>query len=488
MLLSVNSSQSYRDFLKAAFPFLSHSDMKRYHSNKKFKSLVWQLRKLDTDPICDILLSFYSPDRGRPAIDPTILLRSFIMMNKLGYTSIEKWCNDLKSDQLYQYILGTFSPPAFATHHDFINRFSIDDPHLDLLFPKGKNTKVVRAKLKKNEKWDNFSDEDSRSLCDKYKDGASFDRKRTTFPLECIFNKLAVRPSMNMDLINKNGIFCGDGSCLHIHSDPNGHQAFEGNDEDSCYRYTAPDADWGWDSDLESWYFGYTIYNLSTYNPTHKLDLPVYLSLDYASTHDAITSIPVTARFLDLNPDVHPSYMCFDSAMDSYGIYTYLRYNNITPIIDWNPRHSGKKGPYAEFEGLDPQTGVPICAQGHHMIRDGYDTSKMATKYRCPVASGKIASCPLWGKCSNSSYGRVIKTFDKTDLKLFGPVPYRSEAWKKIFKNRTCTERINNRILNHYNLQNMHIRNRSKNFFFLMINGICIHMDAWEKVFRNSEE
>lgn len=482
MLTSVASFDSYRQYLDSSFHLLSDSDKKRFHKDPSFKSLVWQLKKLDTDPIRSILLSFYSQERGRPAIDPTILLRSFIMMVKLGYTSIEVWCNKLKADPLLQYILGTSSPPAMATHYDFINRFCFDDPHLNMLFPKGKNTREVRVTIPKNEKWDNFTEEDTRSLFHKYKDGAEFDRNRNTFALESIFKLLAVDSSVKLGLINKNGIFSGDGSCLHCHSNPAGHRVINDDIQTNTHRYTAPDADWGWDSDQEMWYFGYTMYNISTYNPSYKLDLPVYLSLGYASTHDAITSIPATARFLDLNPQIKPSFMCFDSAMDSYSIFSYLRCRNIIPIIDWNQRHSGKIAPYAEYEGLDPNDGVPICAAGIRMCRDGYDTSKMATKYRCPVAAGVKDSCPFWGKCSSSPYGRVVKTFDKTDLKLFGPVPYHSKKWIKVYTNRTCTERINNRILNHYNLQHMRIQNRSKNFFFLMIAGICIHMDAWGKV------
>lgn len=482
MLTNISSNQDYLDFLNSNFSSLSVSDIKRYSDNNKLKSILWQLRHLNLDPIHDILLSLYSNNFGRPAIDPSILIRSFILMLKLDYTSIDKWCSFLKSDSLYQYMIGTSSPPSMATHYDFINRITFDNPDLSTLFPKGKNTKAVKASLVKNEKWDNFTGEDTRSLCAKYKDGADCDKDRVTFVLESIFNIVAVNHSIDLGLINKNGIFCGDGSCLHCHSNPNGNRVPQAGEQTNCYRYTAPDADWGWDSDLGVWYFGYTIFNISTYNPIHKLDLPVYLSLGYASTHDAITSITATARLLHMNNTIKPGYMCFDSAMDAYEFYAFLRKQNIIPIIDWNKRYSDPVNPFVEYEGLDPKTGVPICAEGHLMIRDGYDKSKMATKYRCPVAKGVIDSCPLWGTCSSSSYGRVIKTYDKTDFKLFGPVPYHSNKWFHLYKNRTCTERINNRILNHYNLQNSRFQNRSKNFFFLIMAGICIHMDAWHKV------
>jgi len=326
----------------------------------------------------------------------------------------------------------------------------------------------------------NYTDDDTRSLKLKYWNGAECDRSRTTFDIESIFKLVAVDHSCDLGLIKKNGVFSGDGSALHIHSSPFGNKVSNPSDDQHTHRYTAPDADIGWDSDLEQWYLGYTLYNISHHNKDLGIDLPVFLTLNYASTNDALTTLSATADWIDLNPDIKPSFMCFDSAMDAYNIYEYLRHIHITPIIDWNKRHSGSTNPYAKYENIDSD-GTPICMAGHRMVRDGYDTSKMATKYRCPLAMGKIDSCPLQDQCSPSPYGRVIKTYDKTDLKLFGPVPYRSKLWKEIYKERTCTERINNRILNNYGLHSMRVRNRSKNFFFMIMAGINIHMDAWAK-------
>jgi hypothetical protein len=115
------------------------------------------------------------------------------------------------------------------------------------------------------------------------------------------------------------------------------------------------------------------------------------------------------------------------------------------------------------------------------MCRDGYDKSKMATKYRCALKKGKISSCPFKEECTKSDYGRVVKVYDKTNLKLFGPVMYKSEQWKEIYKNRTSTERINNRVLNDYGVHSLTCRNGSKHFFFILMAGINIHMDAWAK-------
>ena len=354
------------------------------------------------------------------------------------------------------------------------------------LYPANKNSKTIKAGLRKkkpaiNEKWINYDDGDTRKLKEDYWDDASRDSSRPTITAETLFNELAVIPSADRGLIaSENLILSGDGSSLHIHSSPFGHKVKDADTDDQTHRYTAPDADIGWDSNLGVFYLGYTLYNISHHNASLGADLPVFLTLRAASQHDALTTISATAQYLDMNPDLHPKYTCFDSASDSYDIYEYLRHKHIIPAIDWNQRASSPKNPYAEYEHLN-EHGVPVCRCGAEMVRDGYDMSKMAAKYRCPYKKGRVESCPYAGECSKSDYGRVVKVCDKTNLKLFSPLMYGSDEWKKVYKNRTCTERINNRILNDYGLHSLTCRNGSKHFFFMIIAGINIHMDAWAK-------
>jgi len=115
------------------------------------------------------------------------------------------------------------------------------------------------------------------------------------------------------------------------------------------------------------------------------------------------------------------------------------------------------------------------------MVDYGYDIQRCRRKFRCPVALGKLDKCPLNEKCSKSNYGRVVYLNDGDDYRLFSPIVYKSEKWKSIYKNRTSTERINNRILNDYHLHQMKIRNGAKQAFFSIIIGINIHLDAWTK-------
>lgn len=486
MLKYVSSNQSYISFLDSEKQSLSFSEQKHLHSNKLLRSALWRFRKLNMDAAVPLLIPLYS-STGRPANDPTILFRSFLLMLKMKCYSIAEWCRLVQIHREYQFVIGSWNVPGVASHYDFISRLTDEHMNLKTFFPKGKYNRDVRVKLHKNEKWENFTDEDTSSLTTKYWDNADCDNDRATLTLEKLLRELAVRPSRDLGLIpdNNNLTACGDGSALHIHSSKFGHHVHDCTDEVNNYRYSAPDADIGWDSDLGVWYLGYHLFNISCHSAEYKVDLPLYVSIGYASTHDALTTVSATAKFFDLYPDIHPVHMAFDSAMDAYPIYKWLRHRDTIPIIDWNKRTTGSKKPYAEFESRDPDDGTPICACGHRMIRDGYDTSKMATKFRCPVKMGKLDFCPLMDQCTSSPYGRVIKNYDKTNWKLFGPIPYRSERWKEIYKDRTCTERINNRMLNDYGLHKLHIRSRGKFFFFAILSAICIHMDAWVKASKN---
>lgn len=479
MLKYISSDLDFRNHLRFDIDSLDVSQKTRL-SQSCYKTAFHKLKKLSIDLVADLLRSLYS-STGRPANDPAVFIRSFILMQHLGYTSIDIWCNELAHDSLLQFLVGSSRVPNSSSHYDFINRLTFDHPHRNVLFPASLNSSK-KSKLKKGEKWVNFSKDTVASLVDAYSSDSQWDRQRYSFTLQLLFNAIAVIPSSDLGLIDsKDLVASGDGSSLHIHASPFGHKV-EDNDNGLTHRYSAPEADIGWDSDLASYYHGYTLYNISCHNPKLNLDLPCFLSIEKASRHDALTTISATAQFLDICPELHPRYMCFDSASDNYDTHRYLRSMHIIPIIDIN-RRNNDKNLYSSFEGLN-EDGVPVCMNGTPMVYNGYEAKKCRNKYRCPLAMGKIKSCPHKQECCpNSSYGKVRYVKEKDDLKLFGPVPYKSEKWKELYKNRTCTERMNNRILNDYHLHSMKIRNRAKHLFFTIFAGINIHLDAQVKVF-----
>ena len=115
--------------------------------------------------------------------------------------------------------------------------------------------KKFKNKPAKGEKLTNCTKDDTFSICDKYRNGAEFDRNRLLFTMQSFFNAIAVIPSLDMILIEPaNSTFSGDGSCLHIHASCYGHKTQGTLDPDNKYRFSAPDADIGWDSNLAQYF------------------------------------------------------------------------------------------------------------------------------------------------------------------------------------------------------------------------------------------
>ena len=102
MLSTYSSTWDYREFLFSNNVILDCSQLKRLES-KPYRSACHKLRKLDPALVFDILAPLYS-HTWRPAIDPFILIRSFILMQHLKYVSIKRWCEDLRNDTLLQYL------------------------------------------------------------------------------------------------------------------------------------------------------------------------------------------------------------------------------------------------------------------------------------------------------------------------------------------------------------------------------------------------
>ena len=138
MLKYISSTYDYRDHLKLEKSVLSMNDLKRLASNS-FRSAYHKLWKLDIDLIHDLLIPLYSPI-GRPAIDPAVLIRSFLLMQHFGVLKIHDWVDKIRSDALLQFLIWSDSPPSVSSHYDFISRLTGVHSHRSDLLPKGINT------------------------------------------------------------------------------------------------------------------------------------------------------------------------------------------------------------------------------------------------------------------------------------------------------------------------------------------------------------
>lgn len=478
MLKHFSSIWDYREFISSHKSDLSESERKRLDS-KLFKSAIHKLKKLDVGLASDVIISSYS-SFGRPARDPCLLIRSFILMNHLGYTSLHKWCELLKNDKVLKYLLGSYEDLCVSNHYDFIERFTCCVHSRNELVKKDYFTKP-KDKLKKGEKLvvKNTMSYTS-TLLDKYKNGADPDTDRMLYRLQSMFNSIVVNPSLDKNYINDdNLVLSGDGSAVHIHASSNPKKVKDGNEDEAIYRVSAPDANIGWDSDLGMYYLGYTFYNISYHNSKLGYDLPIYITIDKASKHDAPTSIEAFAQLLNLNKSIHPKYVCLDSASDAMPIYQFMHLNNIIPVIDHNKRTKKESSNNDEYINQD---GIPVCKNKCNMIYYGYDATRERKKYRCPLAMEKITSCPYAEECCSTPYGRTVYVKDGSDIRNKGSLSYKSSTWKELYKNRTACERINNRVLNDYKIHTLRVRDLAKIAFFSFIACMNIHLDVWNKI------
>jgi hypothetical protein len=74
-----------------------------------------------------------------------------------------------------------------------------------------------------------------------------------------------------------------------------------------------------------------------------------------------------------------------------------------------------------------------------------------------------------------------VYTKVKWDPRLFCVIPRGTALWKHTMKERTAAERINNRILNDYGVENSKRRGKKRIFFDILTAAINIHLDAQVK-------
>ena len=290
-----------------------------------------------------------------------------------------------------------------------------------------------------------------------------------------------------------------------------------------------PWARWGWDSYNKEWFFGYTMYHLSVHNEEKHVDLPIYLQFADGNRFDGVTLISALAHARLMYKDIfYFKFLTADSAHDNYATYRMLSFFSITPVIDLNKRGSNSDNPSTAAplaisdkdacaspaatvagvpsitsstpifnEGRRPmknkkcdpiliradgvpisENGRPICPIGVEMTNWGADKKRFRNKFRCPAMAGSISYCSLSEDCSSSDYGKVVYTKPDDDPRLYTAIPRDSPQWKRLYNNRSSTERVNTRILTDYQLEQPKRYGRRKLCFFAFDNAINVHLDA----------
>ena len=196
-----------------------------------------------------------------------------------------------------------------------------------------------------------------------------------------------------------------------------------------------------------------------------------------AKRNDSLSSIPALIDFQEVYPDLTMKHFLGDSAIDAGPIYSLLNEKNISAIIDLNTRNLPKE---KQGDITFDKKGCSICPAGRKMTFNGSRERNMLRriKYRCPTKAKKYEPCNLETPCSTSNYGRTFYVKAEDDLRLYPTIPRDSKEWKELYKQRTATERVNKQVLMDYGLENMKVRTKHRNFFFIIIASINIHLKA----------
>lgn len=472
-------SRSHEDYLQFVKEHLRSQSTKFLQDF--FAEHIFWITAIDLSSTAQLMKHRYSANpRGRKPRDPADMLRSLLLMHKAKVTNINEWVRQLRTLPVYA-ILSGFDPddtPGIGTFYDFLARLWCA-PSAHLSKRKKRKLKKPRKRGKKNQKMQPKNP----SIVDKLVRRAKRRKSIHYAPkshdlLQELFQHHFVHVSADKGLLGniQSLSILADGSPVKTGARAYGKILCEcrktGNWSCDCDRqFSDPDANYGWDSSREQYYFGRSLYMISAAESPY--DLPLYPRLFRASKHDAVLFVSTFHEFLHWYTQFKVGESILDSAHDAFPIYELLEQHDVSSIIDLNQRRSNKFI-YNDME-INPE-GIPVCPIGRNMINWGRDKKRHRHKWRCPAKVGGW-ECPT--PCSDSDYGRTFHTSTADNPRLFPRVKRDSKQWYKRYALRTGVERCIKRQKIDYKLESSRGRSsRHWNIRTYLI-AMCQHADAW---------
>lgn len=464
--------RTHTEYQQSLIEALEREYARNPQSVADYETTILKLYSLNLDNVKTDFAKLFSP-AGRPSNQQPEMFRAFILMSDQKVTNIDEWRKKAVATPILCALIGVEPNefPGASTLRDFITRLWLEDTpeHVKTVPEKPKEKHGKQKKPPKNPGI--IADLAKRAM-----DGATFEDCPELF-LQTLFATVAVEPSIAAGLIDhpEELVVSADGTCVESHASPRGTATETPNER----RFADPQARWLWDSHDEQYFFGYMCYILSTHNPELKVDLPLYLRFAETSSFDGVTLIEALAHFRMLYGGIIDiDSLLADSAHDNYATYSLLHYWEIKPFIDLNSRSAIV--PELQSIRLSKQ-GAPICADGYEMVNWGCDSKRFRIKYRCPLVAGTVKYCPYAENCNKTAYGKIVYVRLAEDLRLLTPVPRNTPEWDALYKRRTASERVNNRILTDYKLEQPKRYGKKKLAFFAFVNAVNVHLDAQVK-------
>ncbi len=147
--------------------------------------------------------------------------------------------------------------------------------------------------------------------------------------------------------------------------------------------------------------------------------IPVFPFPGSVSRHDSIGFLYNWFSMKQFLSEAIVTKLLLDSAHDAMPYYEYCRDHGIVPFIDLN---SGRERLPVYKDGFTiDDDGVPVCRESHAMRRDGTESVKGRTKFKCPKISfvGGSVACTCENPCSTAKYGRTVHLLIEDNPRFF---------------------------------------------------------------------
>ena len=469
--------RSHRQYVEFVERHLAEIQVIPFHH----KTVYPVMKALDLTPLRSLVTSDYNLTRGRPAIPPEDMFRSFVLMEACQVASIDKWVATLRSIPYYA-ILSGFDPrdvPAVGTFFDFEARIVGLKPQNHLRNPRTKKQDTETQTKDKN-----ADTPKHQGIIQKLADHirkhphhlALTDLERR---INAILKACAVDHSARMGMIDWEHLYiAGDGTKIETWANPHGHKRCTCKEKCSCPRwFKDPQAHWGYDAYRERFVYGHTLYELTTYSLDHTTQLPLFLAFADGRRHDSVTGLLALHKAIDfMNYPIQTA--SFDKAHDAMGYYrlqTNLHLSLVIPLNERNQGHFSYPAPLL----LNPD-GHPLCPAQRPFRPWGFCPDRARIKWRCPTLSRATPQpCPLPQPCSPSPYGRTVYTYPESNPRLCTPIPRNTPLWTKHKNARTCAERSIKRKKEDFVLNRMRTGSIYRWAFRSLVAAINQHAAAW---------
>ena len=198
-----------------------------------------------------------------------------------------------------------------------------------------------------------------------------------------------------------------------------------------------PDARWGLKHSAKTkegkqeWGFGYKMHLIS--DATHGL--PLAFTITPANESDSTELPAVLRKTLAAYPWLEPACLLADRGYDSLANHQFLVGLDIIPVIHIR-KPTANDGLY---DGIYTAEGIPTCMGQQPMDYVHTDPETGAHLFRCPAGG-----CPLkteGTKAVRHCDSEVWET-PEANLRVLGPLPRFTDAWKRLYRQRMSIERI----------------------------------------------